>query len=43
MKIYYSVNGVGNSGSNTEVVEESIDRSRKRMGVNTLDLVQFHW
>jgi diketogulonate reductase-like aldo/keto reductase len=24
-------------------VESSIDRSRKRMGVSTLDMVQFHW
>jgi aryl-alcohol dehydrogenase-like predicted oxidoreductase len=24
-------------------VEQSIDRSRKRMGVESLDLVQFHW
>lgn len=36
--------GAGNSGSNTRaVVEASIDRSRQRMGVNTLDMVQFHW
>ncbi|CAK9197058.1 unnamed protein product [Sphagnum jensenii] len=34
----------GSSGTNTrEVVESSIDRSRKRMGVSTLDMVQFHW
>lgn len=34
----------GNSGSDTRpVVEAGIDRSRKRMGVATLDMVQFHW
>jgi aryl-alcohol dehydrogenase-like predicted oxidoreductase len=26
-----------------KVVESAIDLSRKRMGVNTLDLLQFHW
>ena len=26
-----------------KVVEENIDISRKRMGVETLDLIQFHW
>lgn len=26
-----------------EYVEEIIDRSRRRLGVDTLDLVQFHW
>lgn len=25
------------------VVEQAIDRSRRRMGVDTLDLLQFHW
>lgn len=35
---------VGNSGSDTRSeVEAVIDRSRNRMGVAILDMVQIHW